>query len=112
MQELALGKPSSLADMRRGDLIFWKGHVAIARDAETILHANAHAMMVAIEPADAAIARIKAAGSDGHQRETDLARLAANDSGAALYRLDNRCQRFATGVADDHNTFDDKAGVA
>jgi cell wall-associated NlpC family hydrolase len=64
MQELALGKLSSLGELRRGDLVFWKGHVAIARDGETLLHANAHAMAVAIEPAAAAIARIKAAGSD------------------------------------------------
>jgi cell wall-associated NlpC family hydrolase len=64
MQELTLGNPVALTDMRRGDLIFWKGHVAIARDAETIIHANAHHMMVAIEDADTAIARIKAAGSE------------------------------------------------
>jgi cell wall-associated NlpC family hydrolase len=64
MQELALGKLSSLAELRRGDLVFWKGHVAIARDATTLIHANAHHMMVAIEPAAAAIARIQAAGSD------------------------------------------------
>ncbi len=64
MQELALGKLSSLGELRRGDLVFWKGHVAIARDSETLLHANAHAMAVAIEPAAKAIARIKAAGSD------------------------------------------------
>ena len=64
MQELALGKLSSIASLRRGDLVFWKGHVAIARDSETILHANAHHMMAAIEPAATAIARIKAAGSD------------------------------------------------
>ena len=64
MQELALGKLSSLGELRRGDLVFWKGHVAIARDSETLLHANAHAMAVAIEPAAEAIARIKAAGSD------------------------------------------------
>jgi len=64
MQELALGKPVALAEMRRGDLVFWKGHVAIARDGESLVHANAHAMMVAIEPADAAIARIKAADSE------------------------------------------------
>ena len=49
MQELALGKLASLAELRRGDLVFWKGHVAIARDHETLIHANAHAMMVAIE---------------------------------------------------------------
>jgi cell wall-associated NlpC family hydrolase len=64
MQELALGKLSSLSELRRGDLVFWQGHVAIARDSETLIHANAHAMMVAIEPASEAIARIKAAGSE------------------------------------------------
>ena len=64
MQEMALGKPVALTEMRRGDLVFWKGHVAIARDAESLLHANAHHMMVAIEEAETAIARIKAAGSE------------------------------------------------
>ena len=64
MQELALGKPVTIAEMRHGDLVFWKGHVAIARDAETIIHANANHMMVAIEDAEGAIARIKAAGSE------------------------------------------------
>jgi cell wall-associated NlpC family hydrolase len=64
MQELALGKLSSFADLRRGDLIFWKGHVAIARDATTLIHANAHHMMAAIEPAAEAIMRIKAAGGE------------------------------------------------
>jgi cell wall-associated NlpC family hydrolase len=63
MQELALGKPVALTELRRGDLVFWKGHVAIARDGETLIHANAHAMMVAIEKTESAIARIKAAGS-------------------------------------------------
>ncbi len=64
MQEMALGKLSSLGELRRGDLVFWKGHVAIACDGENLLHANAHHMAVAIEPAAEAIARIKAAGSD------------------------------------------------
>lgn len=64
MQELALGTPSSRAQLRRGDLVFWKGHVAIARDADTLIHANAHHMRVASEPAERAIARIKAADSD------------------------------------------------
>ena len=35
--------------LQRGDLIFWKGHVAIARDATTIVHANAHHMATVIE---------------------------------------------------------------
>jgi len=64
MLELALGAVSSLSQLRRGDLVFWKGHVAIARDGETLIHANAHAMMVAVEPVAGAVARIKAAGSE------------------------------------------------
>jgi cell wall-associated NlpC family hydrolase len=49
---------------RRGDLIFWKGHVAIVRDAETLIHANAFHMAVAIEPITEAIERIRTAGSE------------------------------------------------
>jgi cell wall-associated NlpC family hydrolase len=64
MQELALGKLSSLGSLRRGDLIFWKGHVAIARDPESLIHANAHHMMVAVEPAAEAIVRINAGGGE------------------------------------------------
>jgi cell wall-associated NlpC family hydrolase len=64
MQELALGKPGTLAGLKRGDLVFWKGHVAIARDGKTLLHANAHHMAVAIEPVSDAVGRIKAAGSE------------------------------------------------
>jgi len=47
-----LGKELDLAaskKLQRGDLIFWKGHVAIARDANSIVHANAHHMATAIE---------------------------------------------------------------
>lgn len=50
------------SERRRGDLVFWKGHVAILLDSDTILHANAHHMAVAIEPLAEAIARIEAAG--------------------------------------------------
>lgn len=67
MQESALGTalpPSQWHDLKRGDLIFWKGHVAIVRDHSTIVHANAHHMATAIEQTEAAITRIKAAGSD------------------------------------------------
>ena len=48
--------------MRRGDLIFWRGHVAVALDARRIVHANAHAMAVAIEGTREAVARIEAQG--------------------------------------------------
>lgn len=67
MQEAAVGEPlpsSKWQDLRRGDLMFWKGHVAIVHDADTIVHANAYHMATAIEPMQAAIARIKAAGSE------------------------------------------------
>lgn len=66
MQEHEFGRPVEMADqvrLVRGDLLFWKGHVAIARDVNTILHANAYHMATAIEPAQAAIARIAATGS-------------------------------------------------
>jgi cell wall-associated NlpC family hydrolase len=51
-----------MAERRRGDLVFWKGHVAVLLDADTILHANAHHMAVAIESLAEAITRIEAAG--------------------------------------------------
>lgn len=66
MQEAALGEsiPSSQwSELRRGDLIFWKGHVAIVSDRATLVHANAFAMATVHEPLKAAIARIEAAGS-------------------------------------------------
>ena len=61
------------ARLRRGDLVFWKGHVAIARDGETLLHANAHHMMVAIEPAGDGHRAHQGGGQRRHQREADLA---------------------------------------
>lgn len=64
MQERALGQPAALSELRRGDLIFWKGHVGIASDATTLLHANAHHMMVVKEPVHEAVTRIKRSGSD------------------------------------------------
>jgi cell wall-associated NlpC family hydrolase len=64
MQERALGRPVDLASLQRGDLLFWKGHVAIARDRDTIIHANAFHMSVAIEPLAEAVARIRATGSE------------------------------------------------
>ena len=46
----------------RGDLIFWKGHVAMMVDADLMIHATGHAMAVVVEPAADAIARIAADG--------------------------------------------------
>ena len=67
LQEVGLGRALEQAEakkLKRGDLIFWKGHVAIVRDADTIVHANAHHMATVIESAREAVARIKAAGSE------------------------------------------------
>lgn len=66
MQEASLGADvplAQIAKLQRGDLVFWKGHVAIARDATTLVHANAHHMATAIESTHTAVARIAAAGS-------------------------------------------------
>jgi cell wall-associated NlpC family hydrolase len=67
MQQDGLGRtldPAESKKLQRGDLIFWKGHVAIVRDADSIVHANAHHMATTIENTRDAIARIKAAGSE------------------------------------------------
>ena len=66
LQERALGRtlPAGTAP-RRGDLLFWKGHVALVAAPDLLVHANVHAMAVAHEPLAAAVARIKA-GGDGH----------------------------------------------
>jgi cell wall-associated NlpC family hydrolase len=81
MQEAALGTPLPAAgaepapmaaarpvgaaartDLRRGDLVFWKGHVAIMREPDTIIHANAFHMAVAVELLADAIRRSAAVG--------------------------------------------------
>ncbi|OKO79685.1 NlpC/P60 family protein [Bradyrhizobium sp. NAS96.2] len=67
MQQEGLGRELTATEskhLQRGDLIFWKGHVAIVRDATTIVHANAYHMATVVENTHAAIARIKAAGSE------------------------------------------------
>jgi cell wall-associated NlpC family hydrolase len=62
-QQERMGEAVARDEFRRGDLVFWKGHVAIGLDAARIIHANGHHMCVAVEPLDEAIARIVAAGS-------------------------------------------------
>ena len=67
MQQDGLGRELGAAEtkqLQRGDLIFWKGHVAIVRDADSIVHANAHHMATVVENTHEAIARIRAAGSE------------------------------------------------
>lgn len=57
---------------QRGDLMFWKGHVAWVADPETLLHANAHHMATAYEPIAVAIARIESAGEGPVMRHARL----------------------------------------
>jgi hypothetical protein len=63
MQEQSLGVDALDQPRQRGDLVFWKGHVGLMRDAETLLHANGHHLMVVSEPLSEAVARIAAKGS-------------------------------------------------
>ncbi|PZO68237.1 MAG: NLP/P60 hydrolase [Paracoccus denitrificans] len=54
--------PAVDAPYHPGDLLFWPGHVAMAIDAETMVHATAWKMAVITENIASAIARIDAAG--------------------------------------------------
>lgn len=47
-------------DLRRGDLVFWPGHVAMMIDEARIVHANGFHMQTAVEPLAEALARIAA----------------------------------------------------
>jgi len=62
-QQQALGAPIQAADFGRGDLVFWKGHVAMGIGEGAIVHANGAHMATVVEPLAEAVARIKAAGS-------------------------------------------------
>jgi cell wall-associated NlpC family hydrolase len=62
MQASALGEPldpgPDFSNLRRGDLVFWKGHVAIMTDAKNMVHANGHTMLVSREGLREAVDRI------------------------------------------------------
>lgn len=62
LQEAGLGMPlepgPDFTGLARGDLVFWKGHVAIMTDPRTMIHANGHTMMVSRERLSDAIGRI------------------------------------------------------
>jgi cell wall-associated NlpC family hydrolase len=64
MQESALGASvmaNDLDGLKRGDLVFWDGHVGIMADSANLLHANGHFMQVTIEPLRGAVERIATA---------------------------------------------------
>lgn len=58
MQRDGYGEAVDVAALRRGDLVFWKGHVGMMTDHQTLLHASGHTMSVTLEPFAAAVARI------------------------------------------------------
>ncbi|MGV6838592.1 MAG: C40 family peptidase [Planktomarina sp.] len=65
-QSYGMGVPLDLdAPSRPGDLWFWKGHVAVSLNEDTLIHANAHHMSTSLEPIQKAVDRIEMAG-DGH----------------------------------------------
>ena len=80
---------NDLDSLKRGDLVFWDGHVGIMTDSATLLHANGHHMMVVAEPLKQAVERIAPALWADHQHQAALiAARAVNEIG----------QRFATAV--------------
>jgi cell wall-associated NlpC family hydrolase len=58
MQVKSLGVEIERDELRRGDLVFWKGHVGIMEDEEILLHASGHTMNVARENFEDAVKRI------------------------------------------------------
>lgn len=72
MQEAALGLTLRDESPRRGDLVFWRGHVAIMISDTHIIHATGHFMEVVIEKLSTATARIEAAGAGPITRRARL----------------------------------------
>jgi len=68
MQLAELGTEIGISEvregLRRGDLVFWKGHVGIMADSVTMVHANAHHMVVVAETLPEAVERIAKSGSE------------------------------------------------
>ncbi|MGB7335204.1 MAG: NlpC/P60 family protein [Salaquimonas sp.] len=66
MQAATIGAPVDIkgdwSDLQRGDLIFWRGHVAIAQGYKSgeahLIHANGYTMDVTSEPVQQAVDRI------------------------------------------------------
>lgn len=74
MMQAALGEPVPAGEaLARGDLVFWKGHVGVLRDAGTLLHASGWHMAVVSEPLAEARAQIAA---NGGGEATNVRRLA------------------------------------
>lgn len=59
IDQRALGRDVDRARLRRGDLVFFPGHVGIMATATDLLHANAHWMTTLIEPLADVVARLR-----------------------------------------------------
>jgi hypothetical protein len=59
-QQALLGREIARSELRRGDLVCWKGHVGLMLDGARLIHANAHRMAVAVEALDEVVARMEA----------------------------------------------------
>ena len=59
MQAAEIGKEIPLDQLRRGDLVFFPGHVGIMEDETRLLHANAHWMTTLIEPLEDVVDRLR-----------------------------------------------------
>ncbi len=80
MQEAEVGKivaDRNPDNVKRGDLVFWKGHVAIAQSSEWLIHASGHQMEVVVEPVGRAVDRIAAT----HGEITSIRRIPGHDGG-------------------------------
>ena len=59
MQQVSIGEEIDPGvGIERGDLVFWRGHVAIMRDGSNIIHASGHTMLTSFESLTEAIERI------------------------------------------------------
>ena len=74
MQEKELGTALQINDLdglKRGDLVFWEGHVGIMYDESNLIHSNGFHMQTVIEPLKLAATRI----ADSDKPITSLKRL-------------------------------------
>jgi len=63
MQENEVGQKlpkNDVSQLKRGDLVFWRGHVGIAQSNKDLVHASGHQMEVISEPVASAVERIGA----------------------------------------------------
>lgn len=71
--------PSNLDGIQRGDLLFWKGHVAIAQSGDWMIHASGQHMEVVVEQIRRAVERI----GESHGQLLAIKRLMPEQAAAA-----------------------------